>query len=399
MIYYLVPETITNPAVQSQAVSIALALQRGLKTPVSYWGFMKTDPTLTTQTDKIRKELAHEGIETNLFVLKREKGFIAVMKLLVQVTLQLRNILKKQPGQVLVRNLFGAQLAYFATLRVEGASYTVDLRGHTGAEWEMTGGMRAGSLKAKLFYSWERFLLKHASSVLCVSSVLARYVEKTTQQGTQCFVIPSCLDTMLEKELEVPKQLDASLTSDHLTLAYAGTVTSWNRVDTMITFFERIRTLLPKVHFLCITTNVEKAQESFASAELNNTDYEVVRVPHEEIISTLRKADIGLLLRDQSMVNQVASPVKAAEYMTAGLAVVVSNGIGDLSGWVQEKQLGLVLDSLDPGEWSDNDLLEFFQDVMANRYRYQVRSMDFAKEFFVRKNYLQQYKEALRVVN
>jgi glycosyltransferase involved in cell wall biosynthesis len=399
MIYYLVPETITNPAVQSQAVSIALALRSGLEVPVSYWGFMKADPLLHDQAENIRSELNREGIETNLFVIKREKGIVAVLKLLALVTFRLRKQLKKQPGQVLVRNLYGAQLAYVATLGVKGASYTVDLRGHTGAEWEMTGVMRTGSLKAKLFYCWERFLLKHASSVLCVSSVLADYVEETTKQKTQCFVIPSCLDKMLEKELEASQTVGESVKSDQITLAYAGTVTSWNRVDTMVTFFERLSTLLPKVHFLCITTHVEKAKESFASTKLDSVNYSIIRVPHEEIISTLRKADVGLLLRDKSMVNQVASPVKAAEYMTAGLAVVVSDGVGDLSDSVKENQLGLVLDSLDPEAWNDNELLDFFQDVMSNRDMYKVRSINFAKEFFVRKNYLRQYREALQAAN
>jgi glycosyltransferase involved in cell wall biosynthesis len=399
MIYYLVPETITNPAVRSQSVSIALALQSGMRTSVSYWGFMKDDPSLRNQTEKIRQELDQAGIDTRLFIIERDKGFWAVLQLLFLIAFRLRKKIKIHPGRVLVRNLFGAQLAYFATLGMKNASYTVDLRGHTGAEWEMTGVMRVGSFKAKLFYLWESFLLKNASSVLCVSQVLAEYVKKTTKCKTPCFIIPSCLDRMLEKELEMPELQDSreSPPADQVTLAYAGTITGWNRVDTMIVFFERLRRLIPNVKFLCITTHVEEAEKCFKSLHVTSSGYTILRVPHEDIISTLRKADVGLLLREKSMVNQVASPVKAAEYMAAGLAVITTEGVGDLSDLVREKQLGLVLDSLDPEAWDNESLLDFFENLLSDREAYKTRLVTFAKVFFVRDNYLPIYREALGV--
>jgi glycosyltransferase involved in cell wall biosynthesis len=43
-------------------------------------------------------------------------------------------------------------------------------------------------------------------------------------------------------------------------------------------------------------------------------------------------------------VNRVASPVKFAEYLHAGLPVVLTRGIGDASGWVREHGLGVVLE-------------------------------------------------------
>ena len=81
--------------------------------------------------------------------------------------------------------------------------------------------------------------------------------------------------------------------------------------------------------------------------------------------------------------------------MTAGLAVVISDGVGDLSGLVRENHLGLVLDSLNPQQWNNSELLIFFQDLMAHRNKYKERNVDFAKKVFVRNNYLHQYKEAL----
>ena len=59
----------------------------------------------------------------------------------------------------------------------------------------------------------------------------------------------------------------------------------------------------------------------------------------------LSAADFGLLLRENNIVNNVASPTKFAEYLMAGLPVIISNGIGDFSYFVRFKNVGICIDS------------------------------------------------------
>lgn len=58
----------------------------------------------------------------------------------------------------------------------------------------------------------------------------------------------------------------------------------------------------------------------------------------------LRACDVGLLLRDSSVVNRVASPTKFFEYLAAGLHVVTTPGAEAIAGIVAGHRVGLLVD-------------------------------------------------------
>jgi hypothetical protein len=55
-------------------------------------------------------------------------------------------------------------------------------------------------------------------------------------------------------------------------------------------------------------------------------------------------ADYGILLREKSITNKVASPVKCAKYLSRGLKVLISPEIGDYSDWVKNNDLGFIIE-------------------------------------------------------
>jgi len=65
----------------------------------------------------------------------------------------------------------------------------------------------------------------------------------------------------------------------------------------------------------------------------------------KEVSTYLQLADYGLLLRSNQVTNQVASPVKFAEYLVAGLPVIVSPVISDFAKFVQQYGVGQVSSS------------------------------------------------------
>jgi glycosyltransferase involved in cell wall biosynthesis len=85
-------------------------------------------------------------------------------------------------------------------------------------------------------------------------------------------------------------------------------------------------------------------------AGLDEAALTLLQVPYNDVPMYLGAADIALLVRKRSIVNATASPVKLAEYMAAGLPVVMSDGIGDLSEAVSQNRLGCVLNDRDSAE-------------------------------------------------
>ena len=70
----------------------------------------------------------------------------------------------------------------------------------------------------------------------------------------------------------------------------------------------------------------------------------VMSVTSDEVPQILAASDLGLLLRENSIVNAVASPVKFGEYMAAGIPLLISQGIGDYSDAVRDQGLGICVD-------------------------------------------------------
>ena len=73
--------------------------------------------------------------------------------------------------------------------------------------------------------------------------------------------------------------------------------------------------------------------------------------PHQIICKKLKvndvpkyllTADYGLLLREETITNQVASPVKFAEYIACGLKVIISDHLGDYSKFVETFDYGIL---------------------------------------------------------
>ena len=57
----------------------------------------------------------------------------------------------------------------------------------------------------------------------------------------------------------------------------------------------------------------------------------VKKVPHNDVKYYLRITDVGIVIRDNNIVNHVAAPTKIAEYVTSGVQLLYSGSIGILA--------------------------------------------------------------------
>ncbi|RLS36157.1 MAG: hypothetical protein DWH79_00070 [Planctomycetota bacterium] len=62
----------------------------------------------------------------------------------------------------------------------------------------------------------------------------------------------------------------------------------------------------------------------------------------DKVHGELSGCDVGVMVRDDAVTNRVASPVKFAEYLSAGLRILISDHLGDYSDLVRRHELGWV---------------------------------------------------------
>ena len=70
---------------------------------------------------------------------------------------------------------------------------------------------------------------------------------------------------------------------------------------------------------------------------------EFIEANPSEVYEYLVTSNFGILLRDNNLINNVASPLKFAEYLSAGLPVVVSSGVGDTEEIIENYNVGSIV--------------------------------------------------------
>ncbi|MCP4130806.1 MAG: glycosyltransferase family 4 protein [bacterium] len=226
--------------------------------------------------------------------------------------------------------------------------YVFDYRGRNTYEYEaLQQGIPREIIdkKAAAINARERYIAEHADHITCVSSVLRKnLVEKHAIESGKITVIPCVADKNLfyydlKSRNNTRKQLNLT---DKFVYVFAGGLGRWHYTNEL---FEIVAALLENqedAFFLMLTTEDKKA-EKLAAEKLPPGRYLVRSEQHRELASYLMAADAGLLLREDDPINREASPTKFAEYILAGLPVIISGGIGDYSQFVREKKTGIVM--------------------------------------------------------
>jgi hypothetical protein len=80
------------------------------------------------------------------------------------------------------------------------------------------------------------------------------------------------------------------------------------------------------------------------------------------------------LLRENNIVNKVASPTKYGEYLRCGVKLIMTEGIGDFSGLTKSKYFGIVLKDLNDNGVIKNKIHNSIRTVYINeKIRYSER--------------------------
>lgn len=129
---------------------------------------------------------------------------------------------------------------------------------------------------------------------------------------------------------------------EDIILIYSGSVAQWQSIDLLLHFFEEqlINNKSIQIIFLCKETDTIQAFKNKYPTRITQ-----LWSSESEVYDYLSMADYGILLRDNTWTNKVASPVKFAEYLNAGLDVIISPEVGDFSEFVVNKSCGFIFDN------------------------------------------------------
>ncbi len=389
MIYFMI-ENLSGSVIRSQVIAPLAEISRHFDLEINLVAMERVN--VWEESDalkKLRQTLEADRIKLHTFLHygnRHPLTYINLGRMLIRVL----QLLLRDGRQVMISRNFHSTFPLIPLRRLfRGSTLVLDLRGAFVQELVLKGSIRKNGSIYRLLSWMERRSFAMADKILAVSENLALLVQETVEPKETISVIPCCVDSIF---LEETDRSSTELNLDHnFVVVYAGSQSSWNLVDPMIDLFQAIIELENSAHFLFLTLRTTEAIEAFKRRDLAPNLFTVMAVDQKRIQDYLSLGDLGLLLRENNVVNQVASPVKLGEYLASGVPVCITPHVGDLPEQLIEQRVGLVVD-LDRDAWPVL-LAPFIDDVKQHRKSYRQRCKAFARDYYNRENYLPLYQQ------
>ncbi|MFB0527092.1 MAG: glycosyltransferase [bacterium] len=223
------------------------------------------------------------------------------------------------------------------------------------------------NLRAYEFRKIEECVVKESDLIFCVSREFKEYLqEKYGANPDKIAVVPSLVDSrffFFNSEIRKRKREELNI-EGRIVFVYSGSTVKWQLPEETIAFFKKIKEIIPEAFLLFLANNILHAKKYFSG--IDKEDYLLISVSYRKVSEFLNAADIGILLRENNLVNRVASPMKFGEYLCCGLPVIITPGIGDSEEIIKEYGIGRVLDLKDL-KIEKHDLIQFLNNVDRKR--------------------------------
>lgn len=161
----------------------------------------------------------------------------------------------------------------------------------------------------------ERNAMKHNHFRFVMSEAMkSHFISKYKIKDNGFFVMP-CFNTMPDaiqtKQVTAPK------------FVYVGSLHKWQCAHETIENFAEIQKLIPEASLTFLTKEIDEALALFKEYSLKNTN--AFFVPFEKLNDELKKYKYAFLLREDNIINNVATPTKMNSYLSNHLIPIYTN--------------------------------------------------------------------------
>lgn len=177
----------------------------------------------------------------------------------------------------------------------------------------------------------EKWVLKKADFVFFVSKAQKEHYERKYKlkfRDDTYFIMP-CFNEQLHT--------DSFCVSDKYVkniFCYVGSLSIWQCFDKIVQVYKKIETVLPDSEFRIFTKEVNSAERVLKSYNVKR--YVVEYVPEHLLHKKLEGCKFGFVLRENVVVNNVATPTKLSNYLANGIIPIFSDCLLDFASLAHE---------------------------------------------------------------
>lgn len=381
---YICPWSLQDPLCQSQSLPYLRALAAEGYT-FALITFENPDFAVAeNQLEIVRESLIQQGIYWYPTVYHQGLSILAkAYDNFYGVILGLRVCYRHRPRIVHSRSSLTAAMA--ATLaKMLRLKFLYDADSMLSEEYVDINHWSRQSLGFKAMASAEKFARQTADQIIVLTDTLKNDLQNEYLVKTAIEVIPCCINTekfYFDAKARERRRDELKIEEEKL-FVYVGKIGSWYLVEEIFDFFREARQKIESCKLLIVTPDSsEKFAHIAQAANVSAESYFVVKATHDQVNDYLSASDVGLAFIKQLKSKRGSSPIKVAEYLSAGLPVVMTDGIGDCSTLIEENKVGAILKKT-----TKEDFLKALDDLSnlwcENKSRVLIRCRQTAKTHF-----------------
>src|SRR3954452_8062813 len=325
-VFYVSYDGVEEPLGRSQVLAYLVGLAAAYD--ITLISFEKS----AEASNGLRHDLAESGIEwRRLRYHRRPPVLSTTWDVLAGRHALVRAARSGTPAIVHVRSYVPALMALSARHATRG-ELLFDIRGFWADERVEGGLWRPGGALYRLAKRCERSFFAEADAIVTLTDASLPHVRAWAgERSVPIEVIPTCVD--VERFSGRPERPGGP----HV--VWSGSIGTWYRFD-----------LDPRLAAaLSLPLTVITRQATQARRLLGGHPASVRTAAPDRMPADLFAGDIGLCLYRSSFSRVATAPTRFAEYLAAGMPVVVTRGVGDLEAIVEDRGVGVVLQGDDDG--------------------------------------------------
>jgi hypothetical protein len=380
MIFYLTYNDVYSGIYSSQVIDVVNHLNHSFNANLRLVAFVSLRGFFNTKK-KIQNELKHAIV---LPMFPRIHRWRNNYYILYAVSIFLR------PQAIIGRSVLATQLALRIKHKCGVQKIIYDGRGAIASEWNEYRVITDTVMLSEI-QILEKLAIEAADYRIAVSQQLKIMWENTYgYRDSAHVVIPCTLNkvfhniTLNEGIIEKRRNCFGIHKTD-VVLIYSGSVAGWQSFDLLNQFVKPFLEANSK-NKLFFLSNKDNAIVLLQKVFPNQILCE--KVLPNEVPNFLLIGDYGLLVREKSITNKVASPVKFAEYLACGLDVIISEGLGDYTEFVEVHDCGIV--------YKGDNILNM-ETICIDK---KIKNQNLAKQYFYKEAEVNvgQYKKMLEAI-
>lgn len=229
-----------------------------------------------------------------------------------------------------------------------------DFRGSVFAESYLRNG---SIIRAFILLILEGYVYLTADYISTVSESYSKLLKKMFIIHRKINVIPCCIDNNNIK-------INNNVINGNK-FVYVGGASKYQNITLMIVLLNKL-SKERKVELTIVSNQVEEIKKQLYSIHKVDFNISYVSLKHEDVNKYIMQFDFGFILRDNLLLNKVASPIKLLEYSSSGVIPIITPYVGDYSQIMINKKIAINYN----GELTWKDIDDIALDVNIRKKLY-----------------------------